>query len=46
MTEMVEEQLAQTDYRLKKQARSFIEFLAGVQEIRRGASGARGRTGR
>lgn len=36
MSEMVEEQVAQTDYRLKAQARSFREFLASVQDIRRG----------
>lgn len=36
MTEMIEEQIAQTDYRLKSQAKSFWSFLADVQEIRRG----------
>jgi GNAT superfamily N-acetyltransferase len=36
MTEMVEEQLAQTDYNLKLQARSFRAFLAGLQDVRRG----------
>lgn len=45
VTELVEEQLAQTDYRLKQQARNFLEFLAGVQEIRRGAGDARRRSG-
>ena len=35
MSEIVEEQLAQTDYRLKLQARSFRDFLAGIQEVRR-----------
>lgn len=35
MSEMVEEQLAQTDYRLKQQAKSFWDFLAGVQAFRR-----------
>jgi GNAT superfamily N-acetyltransferase len=36
VTEMVEEQMAQTDYRLKVQARQFREFLAMLQEVRRG----------
>jgi RimJ/RimL family protein N-acetyltransferase len=36
MAEMVEEQLAQTDYRLKQQARNFWTFLEGLQEVRRG----------
>jgi RimJ/RimL family protein N-acetyltransferase len=46
VTEMLEEQLAQTDYRLKKQARNFFDLLASVQEIRSGASSARGKSGR
>lgn len=46
VSELLEEQVAQTDYRLKKQAKNFLEFLAGVQEIRRGAIGARGKSGR
>jgi GNAT superfamily N-acetyltransferase len=41
MSEMVEEQLAQTDYRLKVQAKQFWDFLAAVQEIRRGVRDAR-----
>ena len=43
VTEMVEEQLAQTDYRLKVQAKQFWDFLAGVQEVRRGVREARNR---
>ena len=35
MTEMLDEQIAQTDYRLKVQARQFWQFLAKLQEIRR-----------
>lgn len=35
MTEMVEEQLAQTDYRLKVQAKKFWDFLATLQDLRR-----------
>lgn len=36
MTELMEEQIAQADYRLKSQAKSFWSFLASVREIRRG----------
>jgi len=43
---MLDEQVAQADYRLKKQARNFLDFLTRVQEIRRGASQARNKTGR
>ena len=41
MSEIVEEQLAQTDYRLKVQAKQFWDFLGAVQEIRRGVRDAR-----
>jgi hypothetical protein len=41
MTEMVEEQIAQTDYRLKVQAKQFWSFLSVVQDIRRGVRDAR-----
>lgn len=41
MTEMVEEQIAQTDYRLKVQAKQFWRFLSVVQDIRRGVRDAR-----
>lgn len=41
MTEMVEEQIAQTDYRLKVQAKQFWGFLSVVQDIRRGVRDAR-----
>jgi GNAT superfamily N-acetyltransferase len=41
MSELVQEQMALTDYRLKVQAKSFSDFLAGVQEVRQGV-----RTGR
>ena len=43
MTEMVEEQVAQTDYRLKVQAKQFWDLLALVQEVRRGVRDARDR---
>ena len=45
MTEMVEEQLAQADYRLKKQAHYFMGLLAQVQEIREGVRDARRKSG-
>lgn len=41
MSEVIEEHLAQTDYRLKAQAKSFWDFLAGVQEVRQGVREAR-----
>lgn len=46
LTEAVEEQVAQADYRLKRQAKNFLDFLANLQEIRRGALDARGKSGR
>ncbi|HZY20646.1 MAG TPA: GNAT family N-acetyltransferase [Ramlibacter sp.] len=41
MSELVVEQFALTDYRLKQQAKSFWAFLAGVQETRQGVRAAR-----
>jgi len=35
MTEMVEEQMAQTDYHFKVQAKKFRDWLAALQELRR-----------
>lgn len=46
VSELVEEQLAQTDYRLKVQAKQFWDFLGAVQEIRRGVRDARDKSGR
>lgn len=46
VTELVEEQVGQTDYQLKKQALNFRELLASVQEIRSGAAAARDKSGR
>ena len=43
VTEMVEEQIAKTDYRLKVQAKQFWDFLGLVQEVRKGVSGSRDR---
>jgi GNAT superfamily N-acetyltransferase len=45
MSELVDEQLARTDYRLKQQVRSFWDFLAGVQETREGVREGRHRSG-
>jgi RimJ/RimL family protein N-acetyltransferase len=45
VSEMVEEQLAQTDYRLKEQAKNFWDFLAGLQEVRKGVREGRHRSG-
>jgi GNAT superfamily N-acetyltransferase len=36
MTEIVHEQFAQTDYRLKVQAKQFWDLLGSVQDVRRG----------
>ncbi len=41
MTEMVEEQIAQTDYRLKVQAKQFWALLGLVQEVRQGVRDGR-----
>jgi RimJ/RimL family protein N-acetyltransferase len=39
VSELLEERVAQADYRLKQQARRFLGFLSQLQEIRRGKSG-------
>ena len=41
VTEMVEEQIAQTDYRLKVQAKQFWNFLSSVHDVRGGVRDAR-----
>ncbi|WP_326535026.1 GNAT family N-acetyltransferase [Pseudorhodoferax sp.] len=46
MTELVQQHLGLTDYHLKAQARQFRSFLAGLQEVRQGVQGARGKSGR
>lgn len=43
VSEMLDEQIAQTDYRLKVQARQFWDFLAMLQEVRRGVRDSRDR---
>lgn len=45
VTELVDDQLAEADYRFKRQAKAFLEFLAQLQEIRRGAAEARHKSG-
>lgn len=45
MSEIVEEQVAQTDYRLKVQARNLLDLLASMQEIREGVRDARHKSG-
>jgi hypothetical protein len=44
MTEMFEEHLAQTDYRLKVQAKQFWDILRMMQEVRLGVREAKKRT--
>ncbi len=46
MSELVEEQVALTDYGLKVQAKNLWDFLAGVQEVRQGVRDARHKAGR
>ena len=41
MAELVEQQFAEVDYQIKKQAKQFWDFLAGVQEVRAGVQKAR-----
>ena len=41
VTEMFDEQIAQTDYRLKVQAKQFWSFLGLLQEVRRGVRQSR-----
>ncbi|GAC1528825.1 MAG: GNAT family N-acetyltransferase [Ramlibacter sp.] len=45
MSELVVEQFAQTDYRLKEHVKNFREFLAGVRETREGVRQARHKSG-
>lgn len=41
VAEIVEQQFAEVDYHLKRQAKQFWDFLAGVQEVRAGVQAAR-----
>lgn len=43
VTELLEEQIAQNDYRLKVQAKQFWDWLALVQEVRQGVRSSRHR---
>ena len=45
VSELVVEQFAQTDYRLKQQAKSFWDFLQAVHETRQGMRAGRHRSG-
>jgi len=45
VSELVDEQLARTDYRLKQQVRSFWDFLATLQEARQGVREGRHKSG-
>jgi RimJ/RimL family protein N-acetyltransferase len=45
LTEMLEEQIAKTHYRLKVQAKQFWDFLAQLQEVRRGVQEGRHKSG-
>jgi GNAT superfamily N-acetyltransferase len=45
VAELLEEQLAQADYRLKMQARQFWNFLSDLQDVRRGVREGRHRSG-
>ncbi|WP_395689177.1 GNAT family N-acetyltransferase [Caenimonas koreensis] len=45
MSEIVEEQIALTDYRLKVQAKNFWDFLQNVGEVRRGVREGRHKSG-
>ena len=45
VSEMIEEQLAQTDYKLKSQARQFMSFLADLQSVRKSVQEGRHKSG-
>ena len=45
VSELIEEQLAQTDYKLKTQARQFLDFLAELQSVRKGVQEGRHKSG-
>lgn len=46
LTAMVEDQIAEVDYRIKQQARQFREWLATAQEVRQGVREAKRHGGR
>jgi RimJ/RimL family protein N-acetyltransferase len=45
MAELLEEQVAQTDYQFKQQAKRFWAFLTGLQQVREDVRDARHKTG-
>lgn len=45
VAEMLEEQVARTDYRWKEQAKRFWAFVSGVQQVREAVREGRGKTG-
>lgn len=46
LTALVEDQMAEVDYRIKQQARQFREWLATAQEVRQGVREAKRHSGR
>lgn len=45
VSDLLQDQVAETDYRLKQQARTFWRFLEVLQEVRQGVRSGRGQTG-
>lgn len=45
MEQLLNQQFAEVDYQLKKQAKKFWDFLAGLQEVRQGVRKGRHKTG-
>lgn len=45
MAELMTERIGEVDYQIKKQAKNFWDFLAGVQEVRQGVREGRHRSG-
>jgi len=45
MASLMTEHIGEVDYQLKKQAKQFWDFLADVQEIRRGVQDGRHQAG-
>lgn len=45
VSDLLQDQVAETDFRLKQQAKTFWSFLAALQEVRKGVREGRGQTG-
>ncbi len=45
VSDLLQNQVAETDFRLKQQARTFWSFLSALQEVRQGVRKGRGQTG-